>query len=68
MVVQTALGAATMTAQSNIPFADLRAQVTSKGGTTHEAIESMRSSGLENLVKDAMSAAIARAEAMAKTL
>lgn len=68
MVVQTALGAATMTAQSDAPFADLRAQVTSKGGTTHEAIESMRSAGLENLVKDAMFAAIARAEAMAKTL
>lgn len=68
MVVQTALGAATLTAQSALPFADLRAQVTSKGGTTHEAIETLRQGGLENLVKDAMLAAIARAEALAKTL
>lgn len=68
MVTQTALGAATMASQSNSSFAELRAQVTSKGGTTHEAIEAMRTAGLESLVADAMQAAINRAEAMAKTL
>ncbi|ALZ75040.1 pyrroline-5-carboxylate reductase [Rheinheimera sp. F8] len=68
MVVQTALGAATMAARSPLSFADLRAQVTSKGGTTHEAIETMRNAGLELLVADAMQAAIRRAEEMANTL
>ncbi len=68
MVTQTALGAATMAAQSTLSFADLRAQVTSKGGTTHQAIETFREGGLEKLVRDAMLAAIARAEEMAKTL
>lgn len=68
MVSQTALGAATMTAQSEHSFATLREQVTSKGGTTHQAIETFRSAGLEKLVRDAMLAAIHRAEEMAKTL
>lgn len=68
MVSQTALGAATMAANASVPFAELRAQVTSKGGTTHQAIETFREGGLEKLVRDAMLAAIARAEEMAKTL
>ena len=68
MVTQTALGAATMAQQSDLSFADLRAQVTSKGGTTDEAIESLRHAGFETIVADAMQAAIRRAEEMAKTL
>jgi pyrroline-5-carboxylate reductase len=68
MVAQTALGAATMAAQSDLSFADLRAQVTSKGGTTHAAIESMQANDLATLVATAMQAAIGRAEEMAKTL
>lgn len=68
MVAQTALGAVTLAAQSELSFADLRAQVTSKGGTTHEAIETFRTRELEQTVALAMQAAIARAEAMAATL
>lgn len=68
MVAQTALGAATLAAQSDLSFADLRAQVTSKGGTTHEAIETFRTRELEQTVAAAMQAAIARAEAIAETL
>ena len=68
MVAQTALGAATLAAQSDFSFADLRAQVTSKGGTTHEAIETFRARELEQTVAAAMQAAIARAEAIAETL
>ncbi len=68
MVTQTALGAATLAAQSTLSFADLRAQVTSKGGTTHEAIETFKARELEQTVAAAMQAAIARAEAMAATL
>ncbi|WP_306519085.1 pyrroline-5-carboxylate reductase [Rheinheimera sp.] len=68
MVVQTALGAATLALQSPLSFAELRAQVTSKGGTTHEAIERFKQGDLEALVQNAMKAAITRAEEMAKTL
>lgn len=68
MVAQTALGAATMANQSELSFEALRAQVTSKGGTTHEAIETFKQTNLESMVKDAMYAAIRRAEEMAKTL
>jgi pyrroline-5-carboxylate reductase len=68
MVAQTALGAATLAAKSDLSFADLRAEVTSKGGTTHEAIETFRARELEQTVAAAMQAAIARAEAMATTL
>ncbi len=62
LVQQTALGAANMVAaNSDTSLADLRAQVTSKGGTTAEAIRSFQQQGLEQLVADAMAAAVARA-------
>ena len=68
MVAQTALGSATMALQSELSFAELRAQVTSKGGTTHEAISTFTAEGLETMVDKAMQAAIDRAEAMAKSI
>lgn len=68
MVAQTALGAATMALQSEQSFAELRAQVTSKGGTTHEAVSSFSNAGLEQIVATAMQAAIERAEEMAKSI
>lgn len=68
MVAQTALGAATMALNSEHSFADLRAQVTSKGGTTHEAVSTFASQGLEKMVSDAMYAAIKRAQEMAQSL
>lgn len=66
LVQQTALGAAKMVAHNSAPISELRANVTSKGGTTHAAIEQFKHDGLEKMVKNAMSAAIARAEEMAK--
>ncbi len=68
MVAQTALGAATMALDSEHSFADLRAQVTSKGGTTHAAVTTFASQGLEKMVSDAMYAAIKRAQEMAQSL
>lgn len=68
MIAQTALGAATMALQSDADFAALRAQVTSKGGTTHEAISHLATAGLEPIVEQAMQAAINRAEEMAKSI
>lgn len=67
MVAQTALGAATMALGSEHSFADLRAQVTSKGGTTHEAVTTFANQGLEKMVSDAMYAAIKRAQEMAQS-
>jgi pyrroline-5-carboxylate reductase len=66
LVQQTALGAAQMVAHSNDPISTLRANVTSKGGTTHAAIEQFKQEGIDEMVKNAMNTAIARAEEMAK--
>jgi len=69
LVQQTALGAAEMAlSQPDISISQLRANVTSKGGTTHEAVEHLKSQGLVGTVADAMDACIARAEAMEKEL
>jgi pyrroline-5-carboxylate reductase len=65
LVEQTALGATQMVAQNNLEISTLRANVTSKGGTTHAAIEQFKNDGIEKMVKNAMNAAIARAEEMA---
>lgn len=66
LVQQTALGATQMVAHNNVEISTLRANVTSKGGTTHAAIERFKADGIEKMVKNAMNAAIARAEEMAK--
>ncbi|WP_319784285.1 pyrroline-5-carboxylate reductase [Oceanisphaera sp. IT1-181] len=62
LVQQTALGAANMVAANpDVSLSELRAQVTSKGGTTAQAIEHFQAQGLEQLVGDAMTAALMRA-------
>lgn len=66
LVQQTALGSTQMVAHNNEDISTLRANVTSKGGTTHAAIEQFKRDGIEEMVKNAMNAAIARAEEMAK--
>jgi len=66
LVQQTALGAAQMVANIDEPISRLRENVTSKGGTTHAALEQFKQDGIEQMVKNAMSAAISRAEEMAK--
>ncbi|MAD76209.1 MAG: pyrroline-5-carboxylate reductase [Rheinheimera sp.] len=68
IVAKTALGTATMALQSDESFAQLRANVTSKGGTTHEAVTTFADKGLEKMVADAMYAAIKRAEEMAQQI
>lgn len=65
LVQQTALGAATMAqTQPEVSLSQLRANVTSKGGTTHAAIESLQTHNLEEDVARAMDACIARAATM----
>ncbi|MCQ9368224.1 pyrroline-5-carboxylate reductase [Brevibacterium sp. 91QC2O2] len=63
MVVATAQGAGSLLALKQDPAA-LRQAVTSKGGTTHAAIETFRAHDLEATVKAAAQAAYNRAQAM----
>lgn len=59
LVAQAFRGAASMT-DENGSFSTLREMVTSPGGTTQKAIESMQESGFEKMVKAAVDAAMAR--------
>lgn len=65
LVQQSALGAAEMVAYNpQIAIRTLRAQVTSKGGTTAEAIKVFQAQGLAATVAEAMQAATHRAQEM----
>ena len=65
LVEQVAQGAGQMIAESaDLPISQLRANVTSKGGTTAAAIAHFQQQGLETLVADAMDACINRAQQM----
>lgn len=61
MAIQTVLGAALLAQQSSLSPAELRAQVTSKGGTTYAAISSMEADGVKEEIVRALLAAQARA-------
>ena len=63
---RTALGAASMAQQGDV--VKLRTQVTSKGGTTEQAILSFQKNGLASLFKDATEAARDRSEDLAREL
>ncbi len=63
---QTALGAATMAIDKDVTT--LREQVTSKGGTTQQAIASFQENGLQNLVMEATRAAAERSIELADEL
>ena len=63
---QTALGAASMSIDKDV--AELRAQVTSKKGTTEQAILSFQANQLERLVDEATAAACRRAAELAREL
>lgn len=65
LVQQSALGAAKMVvANPDIELATLREQVTSKGGTTAEALNVFNNNQLSETVAEAMQAAVRRAEEM----
>ena len=69
LVQQSAIGAAQMVvANPNIELGTLREQVTSKGGTTAEALRTFNEHQLTDIVSKAMKAAVARAEEMEKQL
>lgn len=67
LVQQAALGAAEMVvANPDTELSTLREQVTSKGGTTAEALKTFNENQLSDIVAKAMRAAVARAEEMEK--
>ncbi|WP_428774082.1 pyrroline-5-carboxylate reductase [Vibrio sp.] len=67
LVQQSALGAAEMViANPQTEIGTLREQVTSKGGTTAEALRTFNEHHLQDIVAKAMQAAVIRAEEMEK--
>ncbi len=67
LVEQSALGAAQMVAENpQLELATLREQVTSKGGTTAQAITTFEQHQLAEIVAKAMQAAVRRAQEMEK--
>jgi len=69
MVQQAMLGAAEMVCHNpELELSELRAQVTSKGGTTAQAVNTFIDEGLKDIVSKSMRAAVARAEEMANQL
>ncbi|QIW16289.1 pyrroline-5-carboxylate reductase [Pasteurellaceae bacterium RH1A] len=69
LVQSVALGAAKLVeAQPDTPLSTLRENVTSKGGTTAQALQVFDEHNLMGLVDEAMQAAIRRAEEMEKSL
>lgn len=67
LVAQTLRGAALLAEQSPIDVATLRAQVTSKGGTTEAALNAFAEGKLEALVTRAVKAADARSKSLASS-
>jgi pyrroline-5-carboxylate reductase len=68
LVIQTALGAALMADDSDVEVSTLRARVTSKGGTTEQAIKSFQNANFETLVGNALKAASDRSQTLADEL
>ncbi len=61
LTLQTAFGAAKMALESQDDAATLRARVTSKGGTTEQAINTLQAGNLQSLFDQALKAAQQRA-------
>ena len=66
LTLQTGFGAAKMALESQEDAATLRAHVTSKGGTTEQAIKALQTGGLQALFDQALKAAQQRAFSLAK--
>jgi len=60
LTIQTAFGAAKMALESSDPPATLRTRVTSPGGTTEAALDTLIAGGLEHLMHKALEAAHGR--------
>jgi pyrroline-5-carboxylate reductase len=65
LCIETAQGAGRMAALSDAEPAQLRAQVTSKGGTTAAALEVLEAAGLRAILHEAVAAAARRSRELA---
>lgn len=63
---QTALGAARMAIESNIPLEQLRKNVTSPGGTTEQGLSVLEKHNIKDICKEILAAAKLRSEELAK--
>lgn len=68
LTLQTALGAAAMAMESELPLATLQQNVTSKGGTTEQAIRVLENAKLRDILKEAFLAAKQRSQELAHEL
>jgi len=68
LATQTCVGAARMVGESGLDARTLRANVTSKGGTTEAAVNHLESAGLRAMFQQALAAADARAKALGDAL
>ncbi len=68
LAAQTCVGAARMVGESGLDASVLRANVTSKGGTTEAAVQHLESAGLRAMFQQALQAADARAKALGDAL
>ena len=67
LTLQTIAGASRLAQQQNKNFAELRANVTSKGGTTEQAINCLSKHKFNEIVNEAVSAAANRATEISKS-
>ncbi len=67
LTLQTMLGAAQLADQQGLDFETLRANVTSKGGTTEQAINCFMQNNLQTIVEDALTAAASRAHEISQS-
>lgn len=68
LITQTALGATIMASSNKLSFADLRANVTSPGGTTEKALAVFADENFKQTVDKALHSAYARSAELAKQL
>ncbi|MGQ0529395.1 MAG: pyrroline-5-carboxylate reductase [Panacagrimonas sp.] len=68
LAARTCIGAARMIEAGSTDVAELRAQVTSKGGTTEAALKHLENAGLRSIFRDALAAASARSRDMGDEL
>jgi pyrroline-5-carboxylate reductase len=66
LTVQTAFGAAKMALELSADAATLRAQVTSPGGTTEQALRVLQEGGLDDLVGRAIASAVERSKELSR--
>lgn len=66
--IATFKGASLLAAQSEVPIATLRAQVTSKGGTTEQGLLSLNQAGIHAIMQQAAQQAASRAQQLGDEL